>query len=441
MIRRKRADAAMLRIVRHHAEGLARVASVIDGSPDYDALLADRLDQGDRDAYAEDVPLTVRRARALAANADALVTPRRILELPWSGFVADGKTANNQREFAFMERICASLRPDLLSANYSDAKSIFASMTDPFPAFIRPHLLKEVEAFYARRQRITASLVHQQTTYTRAVLRYAWSFLTPVARWPGVLVQANDHSPRRVALSMVVKSAGVPRVYLQHAEVSPHFPPLEMEHAVLRNARSLATYRAIGPIDAETYVIPREDASPDLERLARDRGTGVDVVVYPTSRILAGPLVEVLSALRRNPHVARVSVKPHPGSVVSMEKLLDPNLAVGIEGGIPTHDHVAIVGNSSVSVELLAQGVPVYQCFALDAVAPDYYGLVARGLTAAVAPEALSGRFWAPYRIDDRWRAAFSEIVPDGEVAAHDRDRLVAAMAKLDRRVGAGRAR
>ncbi len=108
-------------------------------------------------------------------------------------------------------------------------------------------ILRDVRAFYAGRHRITAGLVHQQVAYSKAALMFARSFAAPDAVSPRAIVQANDHSPARVALSMVAKALGIPRIYVQHAEVSPAFPPLDMDHAVLRNARSLATYPRSAP--------------------------------------------------------------------------------------------------------------------------------------------------------------------------------------------------
>ncbi|EHK54143.1 hypothetical protein MAXJ12_26778, partial [Mesorhizobium alhagi CCNWXJ12-2] len=82
-----------------------------------------------------------------------------------------------------------------------------------------------------------------------------------------MLVLANDHMPVHIAISMAMKSVGVPRLYLQHAEVSEAFPPLDFEFNLLRSQKSLDTYRAIGEIEGKVYIVPRDSTPVPVERL------------------------------------------------------------------------------------------------------------------------------------------------------------------------------
>src|SRR5690606_28826483 len=118
-------------------------------------------------------------------------------------------------------------------------------------------IIDDVHEFYRSRQSIGPSLVRRQIIYSQSFFNFLIAFLSRDAVKPAVLIQANDHSPSRVALSMIMKGLGVPRVYLQHAEVTQHFPPLDFECSVLRNEQSRDTYEAIGPLHGQVYVIPR----------------------------------------------------------------------------------------------------------------------------------------------------------------------------------------
>ena len=193
------------------------------------------------------------------------------------------------------------------------------------------------------------------------------------------LVQANDHWPTRVAVSTVMKSLGVPRLYLQHAQVSPAFPPLDYEFSVLYNERSLRTYRDIAPTNGKIFVIGRETADVPKAPLELDRQGPCDVVIYPTARVDMNGLKKVVQALLQNPGVHKVQIKRHPRANQVFPSDFS-GLSVEITDDHPAHDHVAIVGNSSVALELVSLGTPVYQCFEIDFVTRDYYAFVQSGL-------------------------------------------------------------
>src|SRR5690606_10483271 len=132
--------------------------------------------------------------------------------------------------------------------NYADCAHRTVSGSDGRLDAASRVLIDDAREFYAARSDVSASIVYQQILYSRSLLAFALAFAAPDAVRPAALVQANDHSPVRVALSMVMKALGVPRVYLQHAEVTEHFPELDFEYSVLRNRQSLKTYESIGPV-------------------------------------------------------------------------------------------------------------------------------------------------------------------------------------------------
>lgn len=417
-------------VVAHHQEGLRRVSAVIDGSPYYDKILAHRLSDDILSDFSLDRPLMKRKACAKTLARQALQKRGRMILPIFADFACDGVTPNNEREFAFFDRICAPIGLHVSGSNYGKLERKVRPPNDRDWVDTIDSLTADLDAFYEARSDIQASLVQQINAYSCAFLSYLQMFTAADSILPKVLVQANDHSPARVALSMVMKSLGIPRVYLQHAEVTSHFPPLDFEYSVLRNERSLRIYESIGPVSGQTFILPRESKAPDLQRLAEPLRDPVRVVIYPTSRILIQGLSQVLDGLRQNSTVSEILIKQHPSAVTPLEKS-DTITGIDLIDAFPNGPHVAIVGNSAVAVELLAQGIPVYQNFDFDAVERDYYGLVQVGLTREVRQEDLGNRFWTQYAVNKPWLDEFKNWMPSYEDTSDDRAAFVSAMAEL----------
>lgn len=432
-----RAGRLALDLLRFHPQGMHRVASVIDGNPDYDVLLGRRLDGPEWSVLRSSGDSDEMRQAALALfEAKLRQGPSKVFLPACPGICCDGGTANNRREFAFFERLT-----NIRLFNYSDSGSRPALVPEAELEEARRLLIADAREFFENRSSLSAAIVHQQILYSRTLLDSAVAFSDPDSVKPAALVQANDHSAARVALSMVMKALGVPRVYLQHAEVTNHFPPLDFEYSVLRNRQSLRTYEQIGPIAGRVYILSRHDEPFARSRLQRPREEPVTVVIYPTSRIRGEQLKDVVAALSSNPFIARVLIKAHPASRAADFASLDAP-GVRLIKDIPAEDHVALVGNSAVAIELLHFGIPVYQNFDFDPIAPDYYGFVRRGLTKHVPLQALSGAFWTPYDVSAEWLAAYAELDPSVD-GTHEQDQqeFVAEMKRLAGVAGASASR
>ena len=415
-----------------HAEGLERVSAVVDGNASYDELLEYRITEADRAAYAAGVPLEARRNRACSDIRQSLRSRSHKVILPqFEGFVSEGRTANNDREYRFFERLCAPLGIKVQHQNYSDCAAIGMGARSDAEQALLEAVIASAEEFYRLRADISAGLVRQLTLYSVSYFRFAVAFRRKGAKLPGALVQANDHAPVRVAMSMTMKGLGVPRIYLQHAEVTPIFPPLDFEYSVLRNVNSKSVYAAIQRSAGQVFVIPRDSEAFASDDLTAEQPVPVSVVIYPTSRIAAEPLRRTITALKANPLVGKIGIKQHPAAAGQLQQMLSDE-GVTFAERFPEERHVALVGNSSVVAELLHRGVPVYQNFDFDPVAADYYGFVAKGLTIAVTQRALSGKFWRPYALSAEWLAAYRQFDPTLDPTFHDdENQFLAEMQRL----------
>lgn len=420
---------------RFHAAGLHRVARVIEGNPEYDDLMAHRLTVDDTDRLSVAGGLANRRSVAF----DTLRKKIRAAGLPiffpeFRGFCCDGNTNNNLREFRFFDALCMPIGVSVMGHNYAQLPRVGLARPSADQKALVEMILHDLEIYYASAETVTASLIHQHALYSKSFLSCLLSFSSRDALRPLALVTANDHSPARVAMSMVMKGLGVPRIYLQHAEVTSTFPPLDFEYSVLRNERSLRIYQALGPVDAsETYIIPREADRFAADRLSRSPTVPVTVAIYPTSRVLLAPLRELVELLSNNPRVKTIVIKEHPGAAGTGLNSLLSYKGVEFSKTIPSDSHVAIVGNSSVALELLHRGIPVYQNFRLDPVAPDYYGFVRSGITQEISIKDAAGEFWRPYQVNEAWLAAYQLLDPTASAdPAADRVRFVKEMARLN---------
>jgi hypothetical protein len=421
-------------VSRYHAEGLQRVARVIAGNPVYDQLMVHRLSSAEANPLVAANDIATKRSIAIDRLRKSITVARHTVFFPeCHGFCCDGNTKNNIREFEFFDELCKPLGISVVGQNLASLPRVSLGKLSPLQSRIAGLILRDLENYYENTDNVTASLIQQHAAYSKYFFSSIFSFFSSGAVLPTALVTANDHSPARVATSMVMKAAGVPRIYLQHAEVTRLFPPLDFEFNVLRNLKSFHTYGALGAVDQNTtFVISRQSDAFRADELARERRGPVVVVIYPTARVKLEALRQLVAALSKNTLVSRIILKEHPGSAGAGLSSLASFEKLEFSKSIPLFDHLAIVGNSSVAVELLHRGIPVYHDFSLDPVGRDYYGLVRSGITREIVTSEAEGAFWTPYAIDDDWLEAYRLWDPmAGSDPQADRDRFLAAMGQL----------
>lgn len=387
-------------------QGLDRVAKVIEAVSDYDRILGPR--RLDRPHYSAAVAAhaagnkTAAAAVVVAAIGKARVTVYRIPSD--ASTLSFANTHNNKVELAFLAQKCARIAP-LETCELTECEKLGGPALSELNYF--SSLAAAVEQFLGARESITRSLFHQLINYAAAYCSFLHS-LTAAGVCPRGLVLANDHSPLQVALSMVAAQFGMRRVYLQHAEVTEAFPALDFEYAILRNRKSAGVYAAIGNITGEVLVLSRRPHAPSAESILQrvaglTEAERVEVGLYPSSAFNETQLREAVRVVLANPGICRVFIKPHPSKDVSG---LAAELGVECLSSTPLEPHVAIVGNSSVALELALGGHLVCQLYALDSVGRDYYGFCTEGLTREIKHSALDKPFWRSVKLVKRFRDA-----------------------------------
>jgi len=395
-------------------KGCHRVGGVITRSPDLSAIVARRVpDELNEIAAAHGADLSSAYKKYLKGR----IRTVRAYDVAGVDICFFGKTANNMKEFTFLLEVL-----DGQGVRYTHCFLMEDLNSFPIAAAAVPRRLSDIvfdgSAQWIRESpQVTGTHLHQHLRYARTFLGVLYSFERKRHLLPRVAVVANDHSPAQVGFAAAMQSLGVPVIYVQHAQVSEIFPPLDFEAAVLRNAVSLDTYRRIGPVGGQTFVLSRSRGPTLFDKVLERPKDNVIVGIYPTSYTVPGAVRRAVDALRSNPAVDDYFVKPHPNSPERFSEEEAEYLRV--RGSIPDQRHVAIVGNSSIVVELLGRGHVVHQLFELDRIKPDYYGFVRAGLVPAVEIEDLGRSFWLNNFYDEAWLARAVQFEP---AIAEDQD-------------------
>ena len=244
-------------------------------------------------------------------------------------------------------------------------------------------------------------------------------FDTILAKRPcRLLVLANDHSPVATAIMIAARRHGITTVYRQHAPVTPEFPPLIVDVALLYDAASCAAYRSAGEaypdllVGRETRMIVLPPFSENCKLIAcRGKSRVVGLCLSLVWREAA--VIAAIHNLLASGTVNRIIVRPHPANQIDLSPLL---MIAGLEldaRGRSVADFAkmldcAIVPNSGVCIELLHHGVPVLYAANMDALGHDLYGFASAGIVPDWTHRPLSDLDDARTFFDADWQERFS---------------------------------
>lgn len=338
----------------------------------------------------------------------------RSFNYPSAPAIFCGASANNEREFKFLSEAMSSAVPSLTYERENNISFVELGRAKRSSRaqviFVLVFILSVV---YALRIKICPTSYKYLVSYARI---FGWVYLSSVDRAGAVklAVVANDHTDFPVAFSMVMQLLGVRTLYVQHAEVTEKFPALDFDYSILRNERSRRIYEKIAPTHKDIFIIPRVFELPNLHKLLDRPPANAHVVIYLSSVFDGAQVCKCVDALGNNPKIISVSIKRHPR--VPAENIHSV-VNVAVLDAVPAHEHIALVPNSSVAVELLEAGVRVYQYFPLDNVPPDYYGFVRDGVTRELSGDDLRSDFWCDDFYNKNWLSRFKMYSPavDGE--------------------------
>jgi hypothetical protein len=412
----------------HFLDGFEKVARIIDQNSDYNAIIGHKLTEELRERFSPSVAIEDRRKLALSEWATTIATSKQATyALPDVDMLFLGRTQNNLREFSFFLEILNPLDRRFSHFNAVDLKLSKREHSQEDLDQLVEHLTPKMMDYVESRTAIGPELVYQLGQFAVHFIRYLFSLARKDSKHPLLAIVANDHSPNPVAFSLAMKTFNVPRLYIQHAEVSNSFPPLDFEYSILRNSVSRRIYEEIGPVDGNVFVISRFPGSLTHPKDITEDNGKQSVVLYTTGRVELDGLHRVFEGLKQNPDVSSIYVKPHPNQAIVEWPSDLPALKE-----FPNFPHIAVVANSSVVIELLHQGIPVFQNFDFDPVETDYYGFVRNGVAGPAPTESLSGPFWKQFRFEHEWYSQFTDrYAPPESSSEKDKSRLRAEVSCL----------
>jgi len=234
---------------------------------------------------------------------------------------------------------------------------------------------------------------HYWLTYGYYIMAYLW--LKRFA--PSALVVSNDHNMPHRVMAKAAHELHIPTVYLQHASVTPKFPPLSFDYALLDGIDALKKYDQIGHSQATVFLVgvPKLDAYFE----SVNQNAKVHIIGICTNGLDPLTSVEKLCAHIRNmfPNLP-IIIRPHPGDrrIEDWQKLAqryqadfsDSRAELSFEF-LNSVDAV-IVGESNILLEAALVNVyPLFYDFAQEA--RDHYGFIKNGLTQySSQPEEIS---------------------------------------------------
>lgn len=275
---------------------------------------------------------------------------------------------HNKKQVDFIKAI---LFPELQEIGFAGGRK--RSWFDPvalsaLKPFLSVRLLERLLSLYKNRDN------HLMAHYLVAFIFYQRYFdrLVPM-RVAKLGVVANDHSPMPLAFTTLCRKYGVKTLYIQHAQVSPLFPPLSDDFVILDNLVSLGIYKEIGIKTKHIFMIGIEGRERAIRLPKKIETVGLFVSVYD--------FMNRRSDIEQLAQRYKVLLRYHP----SMTKR--PPLPASVEvspGGSIYADldrcDVVIGGNSSFFVEALKYGVPGIYYDPIDPFPHDYYGFVKGGI-------------------------------------------------------------
>ncbi|TPE43247.1 hypothetical protein [Pontibacter mangrovi] len=216
---------------------------------------------------------------------------------------------------------------------------------------------------------------------------------------PKAIVFANDHNADARAMLLAAKSMGIKTIYIQHASVSPMFPPLAYDLNLLEGQDALDKYKLCGPVTGQVELIgmPKADAFVPFRNQNKTIQTiGIGCNLMDDVAEIEKLLTQLTTAL---PSLSLI-LRPHPRDTRNFSKLqsISPQISLSDSRTVATFDYlrqidVQVSGNSGIHLEAVLLNVwSMFYDFNPKHKLEDYYGFVKHGLVEAVSgPEELIG--------------------------------------------------
>lgn len=234
--------------------------------------------------------------------------------------------------------------------------------------------------FYKRNKKFTLAyfdLIYYSIGYYETFKK------TLTSEKPKLMVFSNDHNYDSRALLMACTELNIKTVYVQHASVTPLFPPLSFDLNLLEGDDSLNKYKQCGSISGKTQFVgmPRFDKYFHLikpeQRTVATIGVAFNMIDHLDS------VYKILEYLSTQTNYS-ITYRPHPREARNLERFRELKRIKKSSDSETAFDFlkkqdVLIGGSSSILLEAcLLNVIPIYYHF--ESAFNDVYGFAQNGL-------------------------------------------------------------
>lgn len=203
---------------------------------------------------------------------------------------------------------------------------------------------------------------------------------------PRAVVFANDHNDDTRALLLSCQAEGVPTAYVQHASVSPFFPPLGFDLSLLEGQDALDKYQQCGPVAGQVELVGMPKADGFLQQRntsPRVLHVGVACNIHDPLEAISGLLQALLPAF---PELT-FTLRAHPSDTRNFQALgrklpalqFSDARAEGVFAFLHRQDALIAADTSTHLEAVLLNVASIYYRFGQQ-LPDDYYGYVSQGL-------------------------------------------------------------
>jgi len=166
---------------------------------------------------------------------------------------------------------------------------------------------------------------------------------------PAYIVFSNDHTIFPRAMLLAAKELGVPTIYIQHASVTPYFPPLDFDLNLLEGQATLDQYTLNGPVSGKTKFVGMPKFDPYIKyrnTSKKVRSIGVCSNMMDETKVVEAFLERLSKAL---PEMT-ITFRPHPADTTNFNIPADIKRSTKIEPVFEflQKQDLVIAGNTSV---------------------------------------------------------------------------------------------
>ena len=203
-------------------------------------------------------------------------------------------------------------------------------------------------------------------------------------KFKAVLV-AKNYSPDCLALVWAARSLDLPSIYCAHAFTPPvklKKPPLDFTLIILQGQRSLDILKALRAVNGEVIFRGITGQSNPL-RLDNLKAGELKAGIFLTGNLNISGIKQTIHEINRQLNARQVLIRLHPVAIANadVQQIAGEFSNVKLTFGTPIAEDLAecdlvIVGNSTVTLEVLKGGIPCVYVDHLENVDFDYNGFV-----------------------------------------------------------------